>query len=228
MGRDASLAGDQIYNGAIDNASGMATVIEIAEAFTKLSRRPDRSILFLAVTAEEQGLLGAKYYAENPLYPLVKTVANVNVDGINQWGRTEDIVVVGRGNSTLDDALAAAAVTQGRVLEPDPETEKGFFYRSDQFEFAKQGVPALFTDSGTRYVGKDSSYGLTKRSEYTNGDYHGVDDEVKADWDLSGAVEDAQLLFQVGFRVSQRAAFPEWSAGTEFKARRDAMLGRVP
>ena len=228
MGRDASLTGDQIYNGAIDNASGMATVIEIAEAFTKLSRRPDRSILFLAVTAEEQGLLGAKYYAENPLYPFVKTVANVNVDGINQWGRTEDIVVVGRGNSTLDDALAAAAVTQGRVLEPDPETEKGFFYRSDQFEFAKQGVPALFTDSGTRYVGKDSSYGLTKRSEYTNGDYHGVDDEVKADWDLSGAVEDAQLLFQVGFRVSQRAAFPEWSAGTEFKARRDAMLGRVP
>ena len=228
MGRDASLAGDQIYNGAIDNASGMATVIEIAEAFTKLSRRPDRSILFLAVTAEEQGLLGAKYYAENPLYPFVKTVANVNVDGINQWGRTEDIVVVGRGNSTLDDALAAAAVTQGRVLEPDPETEKGFFYRSDQFEFAKQGVPALFTDSGTRYVGKDSSYGLTKRGEYTNGDYHGVDDEVKADWDLSGAVEDAQLLFQVGFRVSQRVAFPEWSAGTEFKARRDAMLGRVP
>jgi len=228
MGRDASLAGDQIYNGAIDNASGMATVIEIAEAFTKLSQRPDRSILFLAVTAEEQGLLGAKYYAENPLYPLVKTVANVNVDGINQWGRTEDIVVVGRGNSTLDDALAAAAVTQGRVLEPDPETEKGFFYRSDQFEFAKQGVPALFTDSGTRYVGKDSSYGLTKRGEYTNGDYHGVDDEVKADWDLSGAVEDAQLLFQVGFRVSQRVAFPEWSAGTEFKARRDAMLGRVP
>ena len=228
LGRDGSLTGDQIYNGAIDNASGVATVIEIAEAFTELSRRPDRSILFLAVTAEEQGLLSAKYYAENPLYPLAKTVANVNVDGINQWGRTEDIVVVGRGNSTLDDALADAAATQGRVLEPDPETEKGFFYRSDQFEFAKQGVPALFTDSGTRYLGKDSSYGLTKRSQYTNGDYHGVDDEVKADWDLSGAVEDAQLLFQVGFRVSQRAAFPEWSAGTEFKARRDAMLGRVP
>ncbi|HCR04354.1 MAG TPA: peptidase M28 [Gemmatimonadetes bacterium] len=228
LGRDASLTEDQIYNGAIDNASGMATVIEIAEAFTELSRRPDRSILFLAVTAEEQGLLGAKYYAENPLYPLVKTVANVNVDMINQWGRTEDIVVVGRGNSTLDDVLAAAAITQGRVLESDPETEKGLFYRSDQFEFAKQGVPALFTASGTRYVGKDSSYGLTKRGEYTNGDYHGVNDEVKADWDLGGVVEDAQLLFQVGYRVSQRAAFPEWSTGTEFKARRDAMLGQIP
>ena len=228
LGRDASLTEDQIYNGAIDNASGMATVIEIAEAFTELSRRPDRSILFLAVTAEEQGLLGAKYYAENPLYPLVKTVANVNVDMINQWGRTEDIVVVGRGNSTLDDVLAAAAITQGRVLESDPETEKGFFYRSDQFEFAKQGVPALFTASGTRYVGKDSSYGLTKRGEYTNGDYHGVNDEVKADWDLGGVVEDAQLLFQVGYRVSQRSAFPEWSTGTEFKARRDAMLGQIP
>ena len=224
LGRDESLAGDQIYNGAIDNASGVATVLEIAEAFTKLPERPNRSILFIAVTAEEQGLLGAKYYAENPLYPLAKTVANVNVDGISQWGRTEDIVVVGHGNSTLDDALAAAAVTQGRVLDPDPETEKGFFYRSDQFEFAKQGVPALFTDTGTRYVGKGPEYGLTKRDEYTNGDYHGVGDEVKADWDLSGAVEDAQLLFQVGYRVSQRAAFPEWSEGTEFKARRDSML----
>jgi Zn-dependent M28 family amino/carboxypeptidase len=225
LGKDPALAGDQIYNGAIDNASGIALMLEIAEAFTELPARPDRSILFLAVTAEEQGLLGAKYYAENPLYPLERTLANVNIDGINQWGRTEDIVVIGRGNSTLDDVLAEAAATQGRRLEPDAEPEKGFFYRSDQFEFAKQGVPALYTESGIDYVGREEGYGMMKRNEYTNRDYHGVSDEMKPDWDLSGAVEDAQLLFQVGYRVSQRSAFPEWSAGTEFKARRDEMMG---
>src|SRR5690606_19809261 len=142
---------DQVYNGALDNASGTAALLEIAEAFTELPARPDRSILFLAVTAEEQGLLGAKYYAENPLYPLERTLANVNIDGVNQWGRTEDVTVIGRGNSTLDDVLAEAAATQGRRIEPDAEPEKGFFYRSDQFEFAKQGVPALYTESGIDY-----------------------------------------------------------------------------
>jgi Zn-dependent M28 family amino/carboxypeptidase len=140
--------GDSIYNGALDNASGTAKLLEIAEAFTTLAERPDRSILFLAVTAEERGLLGAKYYAENPLYPLAQTVANINMDGMNQWGRTEDIVVVGYGNSTLDDVLREAAATQGRRLEPDAEPEKGFYYRSDHFEFAKQGVPALYTGAG--------------------------------------------------------------------------------
>ena len=224
LGKDDALRGDQIYNGAIDNASGVAMILEIAEAFTKLPEKPDRSILFLAVTAEEQGLLGAKYYGESPLYPLVQTVANINIDGINQWGPTEDVVVIGKGNSTLDDVLNAAATTQGRVLAPDPETEKGFFYRSDQFEFAKQGVPALYAEGGIRYAGKEPAYGMSKRNEYTKKDYHGVSDEVKADWDLSGAVLDGQLFFQVGYRVSQRAVLPEWSAGTEFKAKRDSML----
>ena len=225
LGRDASLPGDQIYNGALDNASGTAALLEIAEAFTELDESPDRSILFLAVTAEEQGLLGAKYYAENPLYPLAKTVANINIDGVNQWGRTEDIVVIGRGNSTLADVLAEAAATQSRRIEPDAEPEKGFFYRSDQFEFAKQGVPALYADAGTVYLGKEPGYGQMKRDEYTNRDYHAPSDEIKPDWDLSGAVEDAQLMFQVGYRVSQRTSFPEWSPGTEFKALRDEMLG---
>ena len=214
LGRDSSRTGDQIYNGAVDNASGTAMMLEIAEAFTELPSPPDRSILFLAVTAEEQGLLGAKYYAESPLYPLERTLANVNIDGVNQWGRTEDITVVGLGNSTLDDVLAEAADTQGRRIGPDAEPEKGFFYRSDQFEFAKQGVPALYTDPGTAYIGKKPGYGRMKRDEYTNRDYHAVSDEIKADWDLSGAVEDAQLLFQVGYRVAQRAAYPEWKPGT--------------
>jgi Zn-dependent M28 family amino/carboxypeptidase len=218
------MDGDQIYNGALDNASGTATIMEIAAAFTKLGHRPDRSILFLAVTAEEQGLLGAKYYAENPLYPLEKTVANINVDGINQWGRTEDIVVVGYGNSTLDNVLAEAAATQNRRLVPDAEPEKGFYYRSDHFEFAKQGVPALYVDAGTHFIGKPEGYGQQKRDEYTTHDYHKPSDVIKPDWDLSGAIEDAQLLFQVGYRVSQRGAFPEWNPGTEFRARREDML----
>jgi Zn-dependent M28 family amino/carboxypeptidase len=225
LGMDTTRAGDQIFNGAVDNASGTAKIMEIAEAFTRLAERPDRSILFLAVTAEEQGLLGAKYYAENPLYPLTKTVANINVDGMNQWGRTEDIVVVGRGNSTLDDVLAEAAATQNRRLEPDAEPEKGFYYRSDHFEFAKQGVPALYVGAGTAFIGKPEGYGQQKRDEFTANDYHKPSDQIKPDWDLAGAIEDAQLLFQVGFRVSQRAAFPEWSPGAEFRARREQMLG---
>jgi len=225
LGMNPELAGDQIYNGALDNASGTAGMLEIAEAFTRLETPPDRSVLFLAVTAEEKGLLGAKYYAANPLYPLEKTVANINMDGVNQWGRTEDIVVVGMGNSTLDDVLAEAVAGQGRTVEPDAEPEKGFFYRSDHFEFAKQGVPALYTDAGIRFVGKPAGYGQQKRDEYTANDYHKPSDEIKDDWDLSGAVEDLRLLFEVGYRVSQTPAFPEWKPGTEFKARRDEMLG---
>src|SRR2546425_4833305 len=157
LGRDPKLPGDQIYNGAIDNASGIATLLEIAEAFTKLATPPKRSILFLAVTAEEKGLLGSKYYATNPLYPLNRTLANINKDGVNQWGRTKDITMVGDDNSTLIDLLHEAAAAQGRVVNPDAEPEKGFYYRSDHFEFAKQGVPALYTDSGTDYIGKDAN-----------------------------------------------------------------------
>lgn len=226
LGMNEAMEGDNIYNGALDNASGTATMLEIAEAFTKLPQPPDRSIVFLAVTAEERGLLGAKYYAENPLYPLEQTAANINMDGINQWGRTEDLVVIGLGNSELDDVLQDAAATQNRRLEPDAEPEKGFYYRSDHFEFAKQGVPALYTDAGVSFVGKPAGYGQQKRDEYTANDYHKPSDHIKPDWDLTGAVDDAQLLFQVGYRVSQRRAFPEWKPGTEFKARRDEMMER--
>jgi Zn-dependent M28 family amino/carboxypeptidase len=225
LGKNDALPGDNIYNGALDNASGTATMLEIAEAFTQLPEPPARSILFLAVTAEERGLLGTKYYAENPLYPLTNTVANINMDGINQWGRTEDLVVIGLGNSELDDVLAEAAATQDRRLVADAEPEKGFYYRSDHFEFAKQGVPALYTDAGTTFIGQPAGYGQQKRDEYTANDYHKPSDHIKPDWDLSGAVEDAQLMFQVGYRVSERAAFPEWKPGTEFKARRDEMMG---
>jgi Zn-dependent M28 family amino/carboxypeptidase len=224
LGRDPQLTGDQIFNGALDNASGTAAMLEIAEAFTKLARPPKRSILFLAVTAEEKGLLGAKYYAENPLYPLNKTLANINMDGVNQWGRTTDITMVGDDNSTLIDFLREAATAQQRTVNPDPESEKGFYYRSDHFEFAKQGVPALYTDSGVNYQGKDSNFSKQKRDEYTSKDYHKVSDDIKPDWDLTGAVDDAQLLTMIGYRVAQGDKYPEWKAGSEFKAKRDEMM----
>lgn len=225
LGRDTTAAGDQIFNGALDNASGTAALLELAEAFTSLGP-PARSVLFLAVTAEEKGLLGAKYYAEHPLYPLERTLANINIDGVNQWGRTRDVVVIGHGNTTLEDILTAVTLERGRVIGPDAEPEKGFFYRSDHFEFAKKGVPALYTDSGIEYLDKPAGYGQQKRDEYTSNDYHKPSDEVKPDWDLSGAAEDTALLFEVGYRVAQGQTWPEWKPGTEFKSIRDAMLRR--
>ena len=224
LGRDPKIQGDQIFNGALDNASGTAALLEIAEAFSKMSPLPKRSILFLAVTAEEKGLLGAKYYATNPLYPLNKTLANINMDGVNQWGRTKDVTMVGDDNSTLIDLLRETATAQSREVNPDPESEKGFYYRSDHFEFAKEGVPALYTDSGINYIGKDENYSKQKRDQYTEKDYHKPSDEIKSDWDLAGAVDDAQLLTTIGYRVAQGDKYPEWKAGSEFKAKRDEMM----
>ncbi len=224
LGKDTTLKGDQIFNGAIDNASGSSALLEIAKAFSKLPVRPRRSILFLSVTAEEKGLVGSKYYATHPLYPLTKTVANVNIDGVNQWGKTSDMTVIGLGNSTLDDVLDNVLKSQNRVIRPDAEPEKGFYYRSDHFEFAKVGVPALDTDAGIDYVGKPAGYGMQKRNEYTTHDYHSVSDEVKPDWDLSGAAQDVATLFKVGYGVAEAPGFPEWKPGTEFKARRDSMM----
>lgn len=226
MGRDTTLVGDQIFNGALDNATGVAQMLSIAKGFSALTVKPTRSIMFAAVTAEEKGLLGAKYFAANPPVPLTKMLANINMDGINQWGRTSDVTVIGLGNSTLDDVLADVLRPMGRTLSPDAEPEKGFFYRSDHFEFAKQGVPALYTDAGTAYIGKDATYGRQKRDEYTTRDYHRPSDEIKPDWDLSGAVEDTRVLFTVGYRVASDATWPTWKAGTEFKAKRDSMLAR--
>jgi len=224
LGRDPKLQGDQIFNGALDNASGVAALLEIAEAFTKLATPPKRSVLFLAVTAEEKGLLGAKYYATTPLYPLNKTLANINMDGVNQWGRTKDVTMVGDDNSTLVELLRETASAQGRTINPDPEPEKGFYYRSDHFEFAKVGVPALYPDSGIDFIGKDANFSKQKRDEYTEKDYHKVSDQIKPDWDLAGAVDDAQLLTTIGYRVAQGDKYPEWKSGSEFKAKRDETM----
>ncbi len=213
-----------IFHGAVDNAVGTAGFLELARAFTKLQAPPKRSILFLSVTAEEQGLLGSQYYSVTPIYPLAKTLANINMDGMNVHGRTKDVTLVGYGASDLDDYTRAAAGEQGRVIRPDPEPEKGGFYRSDHFNFAKQGVPALDPDPGIDFVGKPADYGTKVRDDYTALYYHQPSDIVRPDWDLSGAVEDLKVFFAVGYRVAEADKFPEWKPGNEFKAKRDAML----
>ena len=226
LGIGTPVNGDRIYNGAQDNAIGCAGLLEIARAFTRLPTPPKRSVLFLSVTAEEQGLLGSEYYSVTPIYPLAKTLANINIDGLNVHGRTKDLILVGLGASDLDDYARAVAAEQGRLVKADAEPEKGFYYRSDHFNFAKQGVPALDPDEGIDYVGKPADYGPKMRDDYTQHRYHSPSDIVLPDWDLSGAREDLKVFFAVGYRVAQASKYPDWKPGNEFKATRDAMLRR--
>jgi len=222
LGRNPDLEGDQIFNGAVDNASGTAGLLEIAQAYKALPQAPKRSILFLAVTAEEQGLLGSKHYAQNPLYPVADTVAMLNMDAMNPFGPTRDVQIIGYGQNTLEDIAEEIAVTHDREIVPDTAPEKGFYYRSDQFEFAKVGIPALYADGGVEVIGKPEGYGEQKMKEYTANDYHSVSDEVKPDWDLSGMVADQRLLFEIGQRVADSEDIPTWKEGSEFKAIREA------
>jgi Zn-dependent M28 family amino/carboxypeptidase len=224
LGIGEPVNGDRIYNGAKDNAVGIGGLLEIARAYTKLPAPPKRSILFLAVTAEEQGLLGSQYYSVTPIYPLARTAANINIDTLNVNGRTKDLTLIGLGASDLDDYVRDAAGEQGRIVRPDAEPEKGFYYRSDHFNFAKQGVPALHPDEGVEFIGKPAEFGQRVRDQYTNHDYHQPSDVVKPDWDLSGAREDLKVFFAVGYRVADADKLPEWKPGNEFKAKRDAQL----
>ena len=221
LGRDESLTGDQIFNGAADNASGTAGLIELARAFTEAAEPPRRSVVFLAVTAEEQGLIGSKHYGENPLYPPAQTVAVFNMDVLNQWGRTRDMTIVGMGQSELDQVAAEVGAELGRTLNPDPEPEKGFYYRSDHFSFAKAGIPAFYADPGLEYLDKPEGYGIEKRQQYTAEDYHAVSDEVKPDWDLSGAIEDLAFMYHLGARLAATDRWPAWSETSEFRAIRE-------
>ncbi|HVF72049.1 MAG TPA: M28 family peptidase [Chthoniobacterales bacterium] len=224
LGRHEELTGDQIFNGALDNASGTGGLIELAAGYTKLKPAPKRSVLFMATTAEEAGLLGAKFYAEHPLYPLEKTLADINMDGLSLWGKTRDIEDISFGLSDLDDMLAAAAKRQGRVMNPNSQPEKGGFYRADNFEFSKVGLPALYTGAGRDVIGKPPGFGQQKKDEYVAKHYHQPSDEVNPEWDLAGAAEDLKLLFEVGYQVANGDKFPEWKPDAEFKATRDAML----
>jgi Zn-dependent M28 family amino/carboxypeptidase len=224
LGTDPKLEGDQIYNGALDNASGTAALLELARAYASLPQAPRRSVLFLALTAEEQGLLGSLYYAAHPLYPLENTVGGLNMDGMNNFGETRDVTVVGLGMSDLDDYLAAAAASQERVLEGDREAEKGYYYRSDHFELAKEGVPMIYPTGGYDDREKGVAYGMEKANEYTNDHYHRVSDEYDLSWVVSGAMEDLKLFFKTGLDVANSDDWPEWREGAEFKAKRDAQM----
>jgi Zn-dependent M28 family amino/carboxypeptidase len=175
----------------------------------------------MSVTAEEQGLLGSEYYAVTPIYPLSKTLANINMDELNVWGPTKDVTVIGLGSSELDDYATAAAAEQGRILRPDAQPEKGFYYRSDHFNFAKVGVPAFDPEGGIDFVGKPAGFGMQKREEFDNTDYHKPSDDIKPGWDLSGAVQDLDLFLTMGYRIANATKFPEWRAGNEFRAIRE-------
>jgi len=215
-----------IFHGAEDDALGCAALIEMAKVFQKAPAPPRRSILFLAVTAEEQGLLGSQYYSVTPIYPLAKTVANINMDSWNISGPTKDFTLVGLGASELDDYARDAAAEQGRVVHGDSEPEKGFYYRSDHFNFAKQGVPALDIGPGVEYVGKPPEFGKKIREEWTEKIYHTPRDVVTSEWDLRGTAEDLKLLLAVGYRIAQADKMPEWRPGNEFRAKREGMLKR--
>jgi Zn-dependent M28 family amino/carboxypeptidase len=221
LGIGPAVDGDSIYNGAHDNASGTATMLELARVFAT-GPVPDRTLVFLAVTAEEQGLLGSKYYAENPLFPIDQSVANINLDGINAHGAMRDFTVVGYGQSTLDDLAETFVKQQGRYIYPDPDPGKGFFFRSDHFNFAKQGVPAMFAygyyemeQGGVERVAELNQEYLAKR-------YHRPADEFEESiWNFQGVYQDALIYYQMGFRLANSEDWPEWKSGSEFKAIRE-------
>lgn len=224
LGIGKAVQGDSIYNGALDNASGVAGMMEVARMFAAHKDELKRSVLFLIPTAEESGLLGASYYVDHPTFALNKTVAMVNVDGLNVWGPSKDMVVVGFGQSDLDAILEGVLAASGRVIAPDSEPEKGFYYRSDHFAFAKKGVPALYSDSGVDIVGRPEGWGMMKRREYDRERYHTPQDEYDPSWNLDGAAEDLMALFRVGLKLVTTDRWPRWSATSEFKAVREESL----
>jgi hypothetical protein len=218
---------DAIYNGALDNASGVAAMLAIAKAFSELPKRPRRTVYFASVTAEEQGLLGSEYFAKHPPIEPGRIAANINIDGVAIFGRTKDLTMVGLGKSSLDPLILSLAKMQGRVVKPDQFPDRGFFYRSDQFNLAKVGVPAAYFDSGTEVIGKPEGWGKKRIEEWEEKDYHQPSDELRDDWDLAGAVEDVRLDFWLGARVADADRMPEWNRGDEFEAARKKALSAV-
>ena len=217
LGKDEALNGDQIYNGAHDNATGSAAILTIAKAFSNLTQRPERSLTFLVVTAEEQGLLGSQYYAEHPVCPLDKTVANLNMDAMNVLGKTKDLMVVGYGKSELEQYLGKAAAKQGRVLKPEDLPQAGYYYRSDHFNFAKQGIPALHIEGGSEPFDQVTADYRNKIKARVDECYHQVCDQFNSEWDFSGIQQDTQLLFNVGYALATSNDWPKWHKTSEFQ-----------
>jgi Zn-dependent M28 family amino/carboxypeptidase len=224
LGVGKAADGDSIYNGALDNASGVAGVMEIAARFAREKSSLKRSVVFIFTTGEESGLLGSTHYADNPLYPLAQTIAAINVDGLNVWGRTRDMVVVGFGQSSLDQILIDALAPMDRRIEPDSEPEKGYYYRSDHFPLAKKGVPALYADSGVEFRDRPQGWGMERRRDYVAQRYHKPQDGYSDAWDLSGAQEDMEALFRVGLTLASSDRVAEWSEKSEFRRVREAMM----
>ena len=221
LGNGNPIDGDSIYNGAFDNASGTATLLGIAEAMAQ-APKPKRSVVFLAVTAEEQGLLGSKYYAENPIYPVSKSVANINMDGITVFGPMKDLTVVGYGQSELEDIAEVYAQAQGRYIIPDPNPGKGYFFRSDHFEFAKVGIPALYASGEYEHMTKGVAYADSLTAVYLSDQYHRPQDEYNpATWEFDGMVLDGMLLYHVGWQLANSNEWPKWKEGSEFKSIRE-------
>jgi len=212
--------GDDICNGAVDNATGTAALVALAEAHSKAGAA-DRSIVFLAVTAEESGLLGSKYYADNPIYPLSQTVGGVNMDAFTMAGPAKDVTVVGGGKSQLDAYLDAALTKLDRTATPEATPEKGYYYRSDHFSFAKQGVPMLYVDGGEDLIEGGTEAGAAVAKDYTDNRYHGPKDEYNPDWDWSGVMADVQLFYRLGRMLAMSDSWPNWVEGDEFRAKRD-------
>ncbi len=226
LGTDATVTdgSDNIYNGAVDNASGIAALIALANTFAQSDQAPARSIGFLAVTAEESGLLGSGFYGANPAFPLNKTVGGINMDALSVYGPSDDVVVVGYGSSSLEDQLKIAAKSQNRMVEPEPTPEKGFFYRSDHFNFAKRGVPVLYAKGGVKHREKGEQWMRDINAYHIANRYHAPGDEINDDWDLRGMVEDVELFFKIGEHFANSSETPYWYEGNEFKAIRDASL----
>ena len=220
----ADETGDSIYNGALDNASATAGLLQLAKAFKSLKTKPERTMIFLSVTAEEQGLWGSAYYAQNPIYPVKKTLANINMDGLNDVGKTKDIIIVGPGQSDLEFDLKEAAQKTDRYTSYETHPEAGYYYRSDHFNFAKVGIPSLYTSHGVDVIGKGKEFGKQQEDDYREKHYHRPSDQITSDWKLDGAIDDLQLLFMVGKQVAQKEAWPAWKEGSEFKKFRNQTL----
>lgn len=221
LGVGEPIKGDSIYNGAVDNATGVAALLELAAAFQQPAQKPERSIVFVSFTGEEQGLLGSEYYAKHPVFPVEKTVADINMDMMGLAGKTKDIVIYGFGQSELEDYAAVSAKKQGRVTVKDPKPSTGLYYRSDHFNFAKVGIPSLFTGSGVDNIIHGRAWGQQQADDFFKSRYHSPQDNFDPKSDISGMVEDVRLLFDMGYTLSNETTFPKWKDGSEFKAARD-------